>query len=370
MTLDSLRGFMDIPLVLRQLSDSAWVPSDCAVTAGLTKELEKFREGSVRQRDTNHNVILYDAKAIDPTAKDKIVKGPGGTWVPVVDGALAQGKDAIMAQAVQITLGRENFIAQDYIQNDREQILGISANQNGAQAKGRKTATEQSIVQRNSEARFEQERQAVKEWFLDVVRTFDTLVLRYADVRIASQILGETRGQLWAEFKQSLVGGYTYDLSVDSGKYLDIEADRRQWLQLYNQVRPDPWINPKPILTKLASVWGIDPSELVQQPQPPQKELKASVSIKGELLDPSLPQFAILIDLLRQGGWQISEDSVMLAQQQAQANTMGAAVSGVGPAPGGGPQQPQHPGGAPKAPTLNQHQMDESGDRTGPKAVM
>lgn len=370
LTLDSLKGFTARPLVLRQLSDSAWIPSDCSVTGALTKELEKFREQGIRQRDTNHNVILFDSKAIDPSAKDKIIRGPGGSWVPVIEGALAQGKDAIMAQATQATLGRENFIAQDYIEKDREQILGIGANQVGVQTRGSKTATEQTLVQRNSEARFEQERQAVKEWFLDVVAAFDTLVLRYADERIAVQILGETRGKLWAQFKSQLVGGYTYDLSVDSGKYLDVEADRRQWMQLYNQIRPDPFINPRPLLQKLASVWGLDPAELISEPNPPQKELKASVSFKGEDFNPLNPSFAIVVALARQGGWQIDEASVMEAQKQAQAQGQGVMpASGVGPDPKAA-SQPQHPGAAPKAPTVNQHLADESGDRSGPKVVM
>lgn len=370
MTEPSLKGFTVRPLALRQLTDSAWIPSDCSITRALTRELEKFREQSIRQRDTNHNVILFDTDAIDPTAKDKVVNGPGGKWVGVTKGALAQGKDAIMAQAAQMTLGRENFIAQDYIEKDREQILGIGANQVGVQTKGKKTATEQSIVQRNSEARFEQERQAVLAWFVnDVVMPFDTLVLRYADERIAVQILGEVRGKLWNQFKSYLAGGYKYELRVDSGKYLDIEADRRQWLQMYNQVRPDPMVNPRPILKKLGATWGIDPAEFVVEPQPPQKELKASIAIKGEHLDPALPQFALMVSLLRQGGWEISEDDVRMAQQQAQAHTGGMMpISGVGPSPQS-KNNPQHPGGAPTAPTLNQHQMDESGEQPGPKVM-
>jgi len=367
---DSLRGFVDRPLVLRDLSDSAWIPSDCAVTAQLTKELERYREQSIRQRDTNHNVILFDATKIDPTAKDKIVRGPGGDWVPVIEGALAMGKDAIMAQAAQVSLGRENFIGQEIIQNDREQILGIGANQSGNQTKGRRTATENSIVQRNSEARFEQERQRVLEWFLDVVQAFDTLVIRYADARIASQILGPERGQLWAAHKQALAGGYSYGMSVDSGKYLDIEADRRQILQFYGQVRQDPYVNPRPILKQVAEKFGFDAAEFLQEPEKPKQELKASIVIKGEDLNPLNPNFAIMVALARQGGWQINESDVKLAQTQALAVSGGmSAISGVGPDPNA-PAAPEHPGMMQKAPTINQHVVDESGDRSGPKAVM
>jgi len=364
---DSLIGFVDRPLVLRDLSDSAWIPSDCAVTAQLTKEGEKYRSQIIEQRDGNKMVIAFDSSKMDPTATDKIKKANGVIWVPLEGNALAQGKDQIMVQVAQPTLGRESYMGMDVIDRDREQILGIAANQTGVPSKGRRTATENSIVQRNSEARFEQERQRVLTWYLDLVGAFDTLVIRYADERIAVQILGETRGKLWAQFKSFLAGGYQYDLQIDSGKYLDVEAERRQWLQLYNQVRPDPHINAKPILKKLVGLFGLDPAELIVDPQPPQQQLKASVTIKGELLDPSLPQFPIYIDLLRQGGWKITEDSVKLAQQQALAQTGGMIpIAGVGPDPSVR-ANPAHPGGAPKAPTLNQHLADESGEQPGPK---
>lgn len=370
MTADSLRGFPERPLVLRDLSDSAWIPSDCAVTRQLTREGEKYRRQIIEQRDGNKQVIAFDSGKMDPTATDKIKNANGVIWVPLQEGALASGKDTLMVQVAQPSLGRESYMGMDVIDHDRAAILGIDANQTGAQARGRKTATEQSIVQRNSEARFEQERQRVLEWYLDVVAAFDTLVLRYADERIATKILGETRGRLWAQFKAALAGGYGYNLRVDSGKYLDIEADRRQMLQLYNQVRQDPFINPRLILKDLAEKFGYDPAEFITEPQKPQKDLKASVTIKGELLDPSLPQFPIYVSLLRQGGWQISETDVRLAQQQAQAQTGGMLpIAGVGPDPKAQPV-PAHPGAAALAPTINQHQADESGDRTGPKVVM
>lgn len=367
LTPDSLTGFCVRPLVLRQLTDSAWVASDCAVTGQLTKEGEKYRAQILEQRDGNKMVIAFDSDKMDPTAKDKIVKANGVIWVPLVGGALTQGKDSIMQQVAQPSLGRETYAGMDVIDRDREQILGIGANQTGIQTKGRRTATENTIVQRNSEARFEQERQCVLEWFIDVVSAFDTLVLRYADERIAVQILGETRGRLWAQFKGALAGGYGYNLHVDSGKYLDIEADRRQILQFYGQVRQDPFINPRLILTEMAEKFGYDPAEFITEPKKPEKDLKASVTIKGELLDPSLPQFPIYISLLRQGGWEISEDDVKLAQQQALAQTGGMLpVSGVGPDPKQHGAKP-HPGMMQKAPTINQHVVDESGDRSGPK---
>jgi len=80
-----------------------------------------------------------------------------------------------------------------------------------------------------------------------------------------------------------------------------------------------------------------------------------------------LPQFALMVSLLRQGGWQISETDVQLAQQQASGVSGGMMpISGVGPDPNA-PPTGAHPGAATKAPTLNAHQFEESGDRSGPK---
>lgn len=366
MSPDSLKGFVVRPLVLRDLSDSAWVPSDCSVTRQLTREGEKYREQVLEQRDGNKLVVAFDSAKIDPTAIDKIKKANGVMWVPLEGGALASGVDSIMAQVAQPTTGRETYMGMDVIDRDRERILGIGANQAGAQSKTRKTATESTYVNRNSEARFEQERQRVLEWFLDVAAAFDTLLIRYADERVAVEILGETRGKLWALFKGHLAGCYSYNLAVDSGKYLDIEADRQQTLQTYGQIRKDPMINPRPLLRKIALNLGEDPAEFVVEPQKPEKEMKASISFKAtEDFNPMNPSFAINVELARQAGWQISEEAVKLAQGQAGGMSI---VSGVAANPGQ-QGQPAHPGMMEKAPTINQHVVDASGDRSGPKVM-
>ena len=366
MTPDSLTGFCVRPLTLRDLSDSAWVPSDCSVTRQLTREGEKYREQVLDQRDGNKLVIAFDSDKIDPTAIDKIKASHGVVWVPLVGGALAQGADAIMKQVAQPAVGRETYMGMDVVDRDRERVLGIGANTAGAQTKGRRTATESTYVNRNSEARFEQERQRVLKWFLDVCAAFDTLLLRYADKRIAVEVLGDVRGKLWATFKGHLAGAYGYSLSVDSGKYLDIEADRQQALQMYGQTRKDPMINPRPILREIAAKWGHDPAEFVVEPEPTQKEMKASISFKAtEDFNPLNPSFAINVELARQAGWQISEDAIKLAQGQAGGMSI---VSGTAPDPKA-QGRPEHPGMMQKAPTINQHVVDASGDRSGPKVM-
>jgi hypothetical protein len=132
LTPDSLPDYTILPLWIRDLPDSAWVPSDSTITAPLTKEINKYRTQSIEQRESARSVILYDPSLITPETKQKIEQGEINTMVPVTPGALAQGPQAIMAQVATASQGRESYLGQDYIQQDRERVLGISANQTGS----------------------------------------------------------------------------------------------------------------------------------------------------------------------------------------------------------------------------------------------
>jgi hypothetical protein len=404
LTLDSINTFTVKTLTIRDYSDSAWVASDCTATGALTKEINKYRTVTVKQRDGQRNIVLYDPSKLTADARAKIEKGDISTWVPVdPDALMAAGANGsgIMQQVTTIQQGRESYIGQDYIERDRDKILGLADNQVGANTQTKRTATESSIVQRNSEARFEQERQRVLECYLHLVRTFDTLVLRYCDARNASLILGPQKGQLWAQHKAALLGGYHYELQVDSAKYMDVEANRRQWLQVYSQLRPDPNVNAVPILKKVASAFGLDPAEVVvaelpeKKPDPP----KVTIAISADQFNPALPQFPIVVEIARQGGFNITPETVLLAQQQVQAMGlsgrspvsgeqetvdtpdpndpmgMGTIQSPAGPssvpAAGvagnpGATKQNVHPGAMSQAPSLSKHLMNESGNQPGP----
>lgn len=373
LTPDSLPDYTILPLWIRDLPDSAWVPSDATITAPLTREINKYRTQAIQQRDNARQVILFDPAKISPEAKQKIDDGEINTMVPVAPEALAQGAQTIMAQVATANLGRESYLGQDYIQADREKILGISANMTGGTSQKKTTATEANLVNRNTEARFNQEQARVLAWYLSVVRTLDTLVLRYADARMASLLLGPRKGQLWGTFKPHLAGGYRYEVHTDSGKYMDAEAQRRQWLQFYQMVRQDPLVNPGKILTKLLAYWGIDPAEGLAQPQPPQPTPpQVGVSFKGEDFSPLSPQFPLVVKMAQQGGWQITPEDIASAQQAAMAlqqqALMAQAMAGPATAADRRPEM-KHGGPAVQQMPISKRQMDETGGvQNGPTA--
>jgi hypothetical protein len=386
LTPDSIDRFTIQTMIIRDLSDAAWVPSDCSVTSALTKEINKYRTVTVSQRESQRTPMFLDSGAFDSATRDKIEKGQHIIFLE--EGKLAAGIEQIAAQLPPIAQGRESYIGQDYIERDREKVLGMGDNQSGTVQKGT-TATEAGIAQKNSEARFEQEHQRVLKCYLSLVRLFDRYVLRYCDARNAALILGEQRAQLWATHKHALMGGYHYDLAIDAGKHLDIEAQRRQVMQKYAALRPDPNVNPIPLLEEVARVFGDDPNALIvrelpeKKPEPP----KINFTIASTDLNPALPQFPIVIEVMRLGGIPISAQSIIEAKTQAQAlaaagrNSMGdsinepmeAMIAGQAPMPTAGvaadpkaPKDTGHPGMQPPQPSLNKHLMDESGQMQGP----
>jgi hypothetical protein len=362
LTPDSLMGFNVRPLVLRDATDAAWVSSDCAQTAALTKEQNKYRTNALQKRDTNVSVIAYEASLADAIEDAKKSAGTGATvWVPVPDGALAGGQ-VKAAQLTQAVVQRDTYTDQELIRQDRARVLGIDNNQVGLSTGPKKTATESSITQRNTDARFEQERQRVLKWYLyDIVRPFDALVLRYCDERMAVQILGPQKGAQWFAAKQMLAGGYRYSLQMDSGKYMDVEQDRQQMLNVINFAAKSPFVNQQFLWAKFAEKFGYDPTQFMAQPQPPKPEPpKVQLSFNGQ--DLASPQGPVVLAILQQLGVVIPPEAVAMMQS---AQMMQANLQMQEAALGGSAKSETHGGPADKADRIDQHTASLTGKLPG-----
>ena len=91
---------------------------------------------------------------------------------------------------------------------------------------------------------------------------------------------------------------------IDSGNYVDIEAKKRQTMQLYNMTAKDPSTHHEELLVQLATEFGLDPSRWIvtkkpdAKPEPP----SLSINVKPEDLDPVLPSYVGTYAILTAGG--------------------------------------------------------------------
>lgn len=359
---DSLVGYPIHVGTLRDLPDSAYMPSDLVVGEQLTGELNNFRTDLIRNRRARRPVTFVDTTNQPDGFMDKVERNEGP--IPVAAGTLSGGLNTLVAQTALASEPRDNFAAQQTIERDWEQAIGVSANQTGQFSATKRTATEVRTVQGNSMARAATEQDRVREYFTALVRKFDTLIQRFATPDQVQKVLGQQGAQLWEQWR-TLPGKYAYNLLPDSGQYVDADANRAQAINEYNMLRKDPRVNTEELLKKTARALGYDPATFIapQQDKGPEPA-RVTLTVRGE--DFIGPQSQIVAELMAQAGYQISPSAIAQVKPVIALQTMQHLL----PASAAGSARPVHQptphgGSADKTEPINQHQTERTGGTEG-----
>lgn len=331
----NLVGFAINIFTIRDLSDSAYVPSDCTITRPLVNELSRFRTQLIEMRDASTSVRMGKMSVFGGETMPKVVRAPFGSIV-LVDDQYVSAADPPLIEMAHPVYSRENFTAQDKIEADLNKVNTLSPNQMGAQNDTTHSATEIQSVQRNSDVRMQKERNRVLADYIKFVQKIDALMKRFETAPGTQPI-----------------SGYTYDIKPDSGMHVDAASDRKFALDRYNMLAKDPDVSRTYLLGELAQPLHLDPTKLIVQPPPPSPEPpKISFIVKGEDLSPLSPQYANMQQALALAGMKLAPTPItpQLVQNAALASPIKP------PSP---PQE--HPGAPPQADKVNQHVEDRAG---------
>jgi hypothetical protein len=339
---------------LRDLIDTAHVPSDLVIGERLSTELTKFRTGLMRNRRGRRPVTLISDKAGQPLI-DKVAANAGPIPAPdeYFDGA---GNQRLLAIVQAGTEPRDNYEAQRIIKSDWDDAMGGSANQRGTFTSGKRTATEARLVQGNSAARARVDEDRVREYVSRLIRKFDAIVQRTMTLPELTKILGQQGAMLYDAWK-ALPGKYAYKIQPDSGRYVDAEEYRAQKVNEYNLLRKDPLINAPELDRTVVTALGYDAGKLVPADQAPEKPEapKISISFNAEQAMASPAEAQLMLDILEQSGYQI--DPAMRTQLIALA-TLRAQVAAVAP-------NPEHGGPASKTERIDKRASERTGGLEG-----
>lgn len=342
-------------LTLRYVSDQAIPPSDAFVSRDLVDELSRGRTDMITQRKRTAPINGYDPARLPVDVVEKIVSGEYQEWVAVPGFNAA---DQAAGEIRKASFPRENFTFNDYIDRDIQEAWAMGSNQQGLQTKKGQTATEASIQQSATQTRMKREQIQVARWFVAGVQKLGALLQLFADDPDYVEVVGEDGIRSLASWdKTKIQGRFAYSAKPDSTLQLDAAWDKKQAIDEYQMLRQDPLVNPQYLLTRLARRIGADPAQFLAQPQPPKPEPpKPAFSFKGEDLNPAAPQSPIVMEILAQGGVQISPQAMQQAQMLAQQQILVAQQ-----------QQAQaqadttHKGAAPQTAPLSKHAADASG---------
>lgn len=338
---DSLIGHPIHVGTLRTISDGKFPNSDCQQSRPQVDELSMGRTQMIQQRNRSIPMRAADKSRLDPTTQQKL---QAGEYQEII---FTEGPpEGILAEVVRAQYPRENFSFNEQIEQDLEETWAIGSNQLAGDTAGQ-TATEASIKQRNTDARLATEQARVKKYFLTGVRKCATLIQRYADTPDYVEIVGPGGEKILQQWdKTQIQGKFLWTMKPDAQLRTDANQERKFRMDAYQVFRRDPLINAAELVKWVFEPWGMGGQFIAPPPPPQEPPPRVSVSVKGEDLDPGMPQYPNIVTLLTADG------VTGLSAQTAQPATLAGGMPHGGPMPGAEP--------------INKHLQDATGNMPGP----
>lgn len=375
-----MQGYSIAPVTLRYVSDAWQAPSDATMARNTADELSKGRTQMLRSRDRNMPQWGYNSTLVDKDTQTKIEKneiqggigfnGPGqdATW-PIQKG----------------NAPKETYTFNQVAMDDLHRIWRMGANQIGVlDQSGAKTATEQQITQNAATEAHEADRNQILSWYVDkVVPKFAALLQLYAteeefvelvgadvqrlknvppEIKQAAQQAGQDARVLVPFTKDLIDGPFSFSAKPNSQLFIDAAQEKKSLMDLYNFFANEPTVNRGELTRAILARYGFDPSKLMQAP-PPKESAPPGVtfSIKGEDLNPLMPQSPIVLDALSKLGVPIDLNALQSAQGLANQ-----VPPELGPdAQHGAQPKTEHGGAAQQAEPMSKHPLEKTGGMQG-----
>jgi hypothetical protein len=297
-----MRGYPIHPLTIRVVSDCAFPPSDVQVAEPLTTERSIARSQMLKQRSRNIPTRGVDSSRVPAEVLQKIERGEWQGIIPFTGPVT----DDLMREIGSAAFPPENFAFDEVNARDLEKTWGLASNQVGAQSMASTSATQSTLVEQAKDIRMASDRTMVLDWFVGGVEKFAALPLIFADRKRLMEIEGQDGAMRLEQWdKQMIQGRYAFSVRPDSSVRVNAAEDREQMLRFHNLTANSPYFNHIEGAKDLARKFNMDPNKIVTQPPPPPPEKpKVSVSIKGDDLNPFMPQYANVLLLMQMNGVQ------------------------------------------------------------------
>lgn len=349
LTADSMVGNPIHPIVLRQLSDTAWVPADAAFTDPLVKIENTWMSQTVKARDANIPRFVHSDSIKE--AIDKLKDADVGQGVGIDDALAARGIATLIAPIPHLEHAASDTAGHALIRRAMDETLGLGANQAGGINNTVRSATEVATVQANVSVRLKGEQNQLLKRVLQGVRKFDSLIQRYQDKDGYIQIVGQGGAKKLVAYNQAMLSGrYAYEATVGSQLALDPDRRMKKVLDFVNFLAKSPWMDQGEMARLVTNEFGYDTARMIRQPQPPPPEAP-NVSFRFGGPDLGIPEVRALLAAQNPAMAEIfaappSPEAIM-AQQTELAKHL------------------PHGGTADKADVLSKHSSEETGAMPG-----
>ncbi len=326
-------------LTLHYVSDEAIPPSDSAIIRPLVKELQEAQKHQQEQRKHSRPLRWFDVDRIDPTMTADLIKG---TWQGMIP-TIGVGDKAI-GEVAHAQYPRENLEFDRILTQKIQEAVGVGPNQSNTFASGERSASEAQIVQQSFQTEMGQQRARVAAFFVAIAEVMMGLWAKFGVVEPTGigAALGPDGEQMLASWDRSRINQkFVADIRADSTVRLDAQQLVQQITSVLNITAQSGYINPKKLIERIVELNGMDPTEVMVDPQPHKPEPpKISYAFKGEDL-----VNLVVLGIIAESGQAPSPQAMAAAHKMLEASVMTAplAAAAAAPAPAGphGPVTPE-----------------------------
>jgi hypothetical protein len=317
-------------LTLTYVTDQAVPPSDTAAGRPQVDDLRRSRSQMFMQRKRSMPLRWFDVNRVDPLIQERLMRGEMQEMIPTNgDGSRSVGEIA------RASYPGENLEFDRSSKADLQESWQVGPDQIGSMAQGRRTGTEAGIVQQNFATRIGQERARVANFFLGAVRVLAGWMVLYSD--FPSLTPQEKQAMLQAWDMKHVLHDLVLKIRPDSTVVLDSQARIDRLSKFLNLTAKSGYVNVKPILVEMAELSGLDPTQVIIDPQPQKPENNVSFRFSGKDDIINTTVMAVLVET----GQAPSPQSIEKAKQLLAMSAAPPAPPQVGQQlPGSGPGQP------------------------------
>lgn len=306
-------------LTLTYITDDAIPPSDTAVGRPQVNEVNKARSQMSEQRERNIPIDWFDVNRVDPLIQHALLKGTWKKMIPV----MGVGTNVI-GSIPRSGMPTDNYTFDKIAKDDFNRATGF-----GGYGDTIETKAESMAAGGVMQTRIAKERTRVGKFYMNIAEVLGGLISIFEQP--------ESIGQ---GFNPAISKTLSYSVLSDSTLLLDSNQRLEKLMQFINFTAKSGWVNIESVLREMATLSGLDPSVVIQPPQPrPPSEPNFSVRLTGmqDLMNP-LP-----LGFLIKGGQAPDLKMIEAAKVLIRNSVMPPADQRVGVDPMGqeGPQMPQ-----------------------------
>ncbi len=280
-------------LTTTYITDECIPPSDSAIGRSQVNELNKSRTQWSLQRERSLPIRWVDINRVDPSIAQALMRGVTQAMIPT------QGPGGnVIGEVTRAQLGQEDFTIDQIVKSDLMEAWQVGQGDSGMDIE---TKGEASVVQNNMQTRIGRDRAKVGKFFCSIAEVLGGLLCLFEDP-----------ASFGDGFNPMISTGLSYSILADSTLLLDSEQRIKRRVDFLNFAGKTGWVNIEPVIREIATLSGLDPSAVIQAPQPkPPDQPNISLRLTGteDLLQP------MAVALLMKSGQAPDQELIEKAKQ-------------------------------------------------------